>query len=107
MFSDHPPAVPNSWGVYYAGEPRKGQQYVDVRVWVRRDLVQASDNDARPRPIADYLAEALGWTGGTGTGWGVMGSGLGDPDDLVMGGIGGRCREVPATLAPRGNALEL
>ncbi len=104
MFSDHPPAVPNSWGVYYAGEPRKGQQYVDVRVWVRRDLVQASDNDASPRPIADYLAEALGWTVAPSTGWSVMGSSLGDPDDLVMVVIGVRCREIRAALAQRRHA---
>src|SRR5258707_5485727 len=99
MFRAPPTAVPNSWGVYYAGEPRKGQQYVDVRVWVRRDLVQASDNDASPRPIADYLAEALGWTVATSTGWSGIGSSLGDPDDLVMGVIVGRRLEVPAALA--------
>jgi hypothetical protein len=84
-----PPRSLLSWGITYAGEPRKGQQWVHVSVWLTED-------DAQQKPV-DCIQQHLGFAVLQRGGWSVITKGPG----LALVILPVRAREVRKALAAR------
>lgn len=101
--NERPPRSLLSWGVFYDGEPFKGQHCVHVTVWVPSELSQWEQEHCwdssrcRLTRLAAYLQEHLGFEVCISGGW--SSASVLPGQELSAVGVPVRARGVRAALA--------